>query len=146
MYFEAFAERDIDLKRFRIFKRTATEETHRLIYTMVDVMLDSYPYNGGSHTVEALWFNLPVVTRVGQQFLSRMGYSFVKNAGLDEGVAWNFDEYVDWGTRLGLDANLRRSVVEKLKQGKTRDPKAPLFDPPKLARDLYALLETLVMK
>ncbi|MDY6806611.1 MAG: tetratricopeptide repeat protein, partial [Cyanobacteriota bacterium] len=64
----------VDFSRIKFLGQTQTEEEHRAVYLVADVLLDSYPYNGGTHNLEALWANLPVITRTGNQYLSRMGY------------------------------------------------------------------------
>ena len=120
-----------------------TEEEHRGIYTIADVFLDSYPYNGGSHNLEVLWFNLPVVTLVGEQSFARMGYSFLQALGIDEGIAHNWEEYVTWAVRYGLEPDFRNSIKQKLIDSKNPTNLAPLWNPQKLAQDMYNLLQSL---
>jgi predicted O-linked N-acetylglucosamine transferase (SPINDLY family) len=121
-----------------------TEEEHRGIYAIADVFLDSYPYNGGSHNLEVLWFNLPVVTLVGEQSFARMGYSFLQALNINEGIAYSWEEYINCGIRYGLDASLRNSVKQQLIDSKNLDHLAPLWNPQKLAQDMYNLLQTLL--
>ena len=123
-----------------------TEEEHRGIYAIADVFLDSYPYNGGSHNLEVLWFNLPVVTLVGEQSFARMGYSFLQALNINEGIAYSWEEYINCGVRYGLDASLRNSVKQQLIDSKNPDHLAPLWNPQKLAHDMYNLLQNLISK
>jgi predicted O-linked N-acetylglucosamine transferase (SPINDLY family) len=140
IYYQAFDRYQVKRDRLKFLPRTKTEEEHRSIYQLADVLLDSYPYNGGCHNIEALWFELPIVTRVGEQPFARMGYSFLQSIGINEGIAWNWDEYVDWGERLGKDPDLRASVRSHLHQAKQPETLAPLWNPRKFAEDLYNLL------
>jgi predicted O-linked N-acetylglucosamine transferase (SPINDLY family) len=39
-------------------------------------MLDTYPYNRATTTLETLWMEIPIVTRVGEQFAARNSYTF----------------------------------------------------------------------
>lgn len=130
---------DVSFSRIKFVPRTPTEEEHRKIYLCADVLLDSYPYNGGTHTLEALWFNLPMVTRTGEQFLSRMGYSFLKTLGIDAGVAWSWEEYVEWGIRFGRDRDLREAIRNRLLKSKHPESLAPLWNLEKFSRDMNAL-------
>lgn len=121
-----------------------TEEEHRKIYMLADVLLDSYPYNGGTHNLEALWFNVPIVTRRGSQFLSRMGYSFLQGVAIEAGVADSWEEYQNWGIRLGQDRELRKSIGDRLMASKNPSNLAPLWNPKALAKDLYSQFQQLL--
>ena len=134
----------IDGDRIKFIPSTKKEEEHRAFYGLADVFLDAYPYNGGSHNLEALWFNLPIVTRVGEQSFARMGYSFLQALGINEGIASSWEEYVEWGVKLGKDTGLRTLIINKLIQSKQDEALAPLWNPKKLANDMYDILRTLI--
>jgi protein O-GlcNAc transferase len=120
--------------------RTPTEEEHRTTYKLADVLLDSYPYNSCTHSLEAFWQDLPVVTIVGKQMFSRFGYSFFQTLGIEDGIAWNWEEYVEWGERFGRNRDERESVRSHLQRSKQPDSLSALWNPRKFATDLYALL------
>jgi predicted O-linked N-acetylglucosamine transferase (SPINDLY family) len=134
----------VDFNRIIFLPRSPTEEEHRTTYAIADVSLDSYPYNGGTHNVEALWCDLPLVTRVGNQAFARMGLSFLHTLGISEGIAYTWEDYVAWAVRFGLEPDLRQSVRERLQQSKQRDRLSPLWNPQKYATDLYTVLTELV--
>ena len=136
----------VDFARIKFIGQTRSEEEHRAIYYVADVLLDSYPYNGGTHNLEALWANLPVVTRSGDQYLSRMGYAFLKSANLDVGAAWSWEEYTQWGVKFGRDAGFRNAVKEHLVKSKQPEHLAPLWNPKKLAREMYEVFQKLLAK
>ncbi|WP_293339151.1 tetratricopeptide repeat protein [Microcoleus sp. CAWBG58] len=136
----------VDFERIKFIGQTRSEEEHRAIYYVADVLLDSYPYNGGTHNLEALWANLPVVTRSGDQYLSRMGYAFLKSANLDVGAAWTWEEYTQWGVKFGRDAGLRNAVKEHLIKSKQPENLAPLWNPQQLAQDMYEVFQKLLAK
>jgi predicted O-linked N-acetylglucosamine transferase (SPINDLY family) len=122
-FFENVAEEvGVGCDRLRFLPRTASEEIHRANIAIADVVLDTYPYNGATTTLETLWMCVPLVTRVGQQFAARNSYAFLKNVGVDEGIAWTDDEYIEWGVRLGKDAALRQQVAWKLKASRQTSP------------------------
>ena len=146
IYQEVCDEMDLDSDRIKFLPSYKTEEEHRGIYAIADVFLDSYPYNGGSHNLEVLWFNLPVVTLVGEQSFARMGYSFLQALNINEGIAYSWEEYINCGVRYGLDASLRNSVKQQLIDSKKPDHLASLWNPQKLAHDMYNLLQNLISK
>ncbi|BAQ61053.1 hypothetical protein GM3708_1459 [Geminocystis sp. NIES-3708] len=118
-YLELIAQKcGVNQDQLRFISTDPTVEEHRANLSIADVLLDTYPYNGATTTLEALWCELPVVTRVGEQFAARNTYGFMMNAGIEEGIAWSDEEYIEWGIKLGTDENLRLEVVWKLKQSK----------------------------
>ncbi len=108
--------------KLRFLEQTSTEETHRANLKIADVVLDTYPYNGATTTLETLWMEIPLVTRVGEQFAARNSYTFMMNAGITEGIAFSDQEYIEWGIKLGKDENLRKEISWKLKQSKKTSP------------------------
>ncbi|MDE5082362.1 MAG: tetratricopeptide repeat protein [Trichodesmium sp. St18_bin1] len=144
-YHQACKTKGVSIHRIKFMPRFSTEEEHRSIYSLADILLDSYPYNGGTHTLEALWFNLPVVTHVGEQFLSRMGYSFLESLDIRLGVSWSWEEYINWGVKLGQNSNLRQEYIDNLVKSKDSENLAPLWNSKKFAQDLYAVIEKLLI-
>ncbi|WP_413280179.1 O-linked N-acetylglucosamine transferase, SPINDLY family protein [Floridanema evergladense] len=104
--------------RLRFLPDVAFEEIHRANLGIADIVLDTYPYNGATTTLETLWMGIPLVTKVGEQFASRNSYTMMMNVGVTEGIAWTDEEYVNWGVKLGKDAALRQKVAEKLRQSR----------------------------
>jgi predicted O-linked N-acetylglucosamine transferase (SPINDLY family) len=140
-YWQACQTQGVSPHRVKLIERFSSEEEHRKIYAMADVLLDSYPYNGGTHTLEALWFNVPVVTYKGEQFLSRMGYSFLQGVSVEAGIAESWEEYTHWGIQFGKNQPLRYSIQQQLIQSKNKDNLAPLWNPKQFAQDFYHILE-----
>ncbi|GBO52529.1 hypothetical protein APA_198 [Pseudanabaena sp. lw0831] len=94
------------------------EAEHRANMAIADIVLDTYPYNGATTTMETLWMGIPMVTQVGEQFVARNSYTMMMNAGITEGIAWNVQEYVEWGVKFGMDPQLRQTVAWKLRQSR----------------------------
>lgn len=108
--------------RLRFLPRDNNELTHRANLGIADVVLDTFPYNGATTTLETLWMGIPMVTRVGQQFASRNSYTMMRNAGISAGVAYTAEDYVAWGVRLGQDAALRQQIHWQLLQARQTSP------------------------
>jgi protein O-GlcNAc transferase len=73
-----------------------------------------------------------------------MGYTFLKAVGINEGVANSWDEYTDWGMKLGIDRDLRLELQHRLRQSKQPETLAPIWHPQKFAADAYAIFQTLL--
>ncbi|MBR8838306.1 MAG: tetratricopeptide repeat protein [Stigonema ocellatum SAG 48.90 = DSM 106950] len=108
--------------RLRFLRLDPTEAVHRANLAIADVVLDTYPYNGATTTLETLWMGIPLVTRVGQQFAARNSYTMMMNTGITEGIAWTDEEYLEWGVRLGKDAALRKQISWKLRESRQTSP------------------------
>jgi predicted O-linked N-acetylglucosamine transferase (SPINDLY family) len=121
--FYALAEEiDVPQGQLRFLSFDKSEFYHRANMQIADVVLDTYPYNGATTTLEALWMGIPVVTRVGEQFSSRNGYAFLTHVGVTEGIATTDDEYVQWGVRFGMDEQLRQRVCWQLYLSRQNSP------------------------
>ena len=69
-------------------------------YAEMDVALDSFPYNGGTTTTEALWQGVPVLTFNGDRWAGRTSRSLLEAAGLSEWVASDVADFVRRATAL----------------------------------------------
>ncbi|MFB2922304.1 O-linked N-acetylglucosamine transferase, SPINDLY family protein [Aerosakkonema funiforme] len=122
-FFIQIAESEgVSAERLRFLPDVAFEEIHRANLCIADVVLDTYPYNGATTTLETLWMGIPLVTRVGEQFASRNSYAMMMNVGVTEGIAWTDEEYVEWGIRLGKDSALRQQIAWKLRTSRQTSP------------------------
>ncbi len=133
-FFGQFADEvGLSRDRLRFLPGVPSEFTHRANLSLADIVLDTYPYNGATTTLEALWTGLPIVTRVGEQFAARNSYTLMINAGVTEGIAWSDDEYIEWGIRLGKDTSLRQEIIYKLRRSRHT---SPLWNVSTFTRDL----------
>ena len=138
-YFTEIAEEvGVNPDRLRKMPIFATSPIHRANLQIADVVLDTYPYNGATTTMETLWMCIPMVTRVGQQFAARNSYTMMMNAGITEGIAWSDEEYVEWGIRLGKDEKLRQEISWKLRKSRQT---APLWNAKQFTREMEKAYE-----
>jgi predicted O-linked N-acetylglucosamine transferase (SPINDLY family) len=133
-YFKEVAQEfDVSSDRLRFLPDVSSEAVHRANLGIADVVLDTYPYNGATTTLETLWMCIPLVTRVGEQFVARNSYTMMMNAGITEGLAWTEAEYVKWGVRLGKDAALRQDIYARLRASRQT---APLWNGKQFTHDM----------
>jgi predicted O-linked N-acetylglucosamine transferase (SPINDLY family) len=115
-------EEGVSSDRLRFLKGDPSSQAHRANLQIADIVLDTFPYNGATTTLETLWMGIPIVTRVGEQFAARNSYGMMVNAGITEGIAWTDAEYIEWGVKLGTDAELRDRVHCKLFRSRQTAP------------------------
>ncbi len=112
-------------------------------FTLADLMLDTFPYNAGTTASDALWMGLPIVTRSGRTVISRMAGSLLTAVGLPDLITDNQADYEKLAITLGRTparvASHRRYLAE---HGRN----SPLFDVPRIVRDIEAAFERLALQ
>jgi predicted O-linked N-acetylglucosamine transferase (SPINDLY family) len=72
-------------------------------YDRIDVALDTFPYNGGTTTTEALWQGVPVLTYAGDRWVARTSASILRAAGLEAWVAGDEQDLVTKASVMARD-------------------------------------------
>ncbi len=128
-----FAQRGITAERLVLVGFAPSTSDHLKSYHLIDIALDSYPYNGATTTCEALWMGVPVVTLVGSRHVSRMGLSILSTVGLTQLIANTAEEYLEIGTHL---AN-HPSELQQLRAGmREKMQRSPLLDAKRFTQQL----------
>jgi predicted O-linked N-acetylglucosamine transferase (SPINDLY family) len=100
-------------------------------YSEIDILLDTFPYPGGTTTCEALWMGVPTVTLAGDSLLARQGACLLGAAGLTGWVTETIDDYVGKACEAARNLNelaaLRASLRSKVRA-------SALFDAARFAR------------
>ncbi|MBK5143538.1 tetratricopeptide repeat protein [Budviciaceae bacterium BWR-B9] len=125
----------IDPQRL-IFADSLSVEQHLGRLQLADLALDTYPV--GSHTTasDALWAGVPLVTRLGPLFASRVAASLLTAVGLPELVTATDEDYYQLALSLANDPARLQQLKEKLAANRTT---SPLFDTERFTRDLERL-------
>ncbi len=131
---ELLAAQGVDPDRVSFVPRQNRSD-YLATYGSIDVGLDTFPYNGHSTSLDALWMGVPVVTLVGRTVVGRAGFSQLSNLGLTDLVAWSPAQFVEIGCSLAADlprvADLRGSLRDRMRA-------SPLMDAPRFARGVEA--------
>lgn len=90
-----------------ILEGASSHRTMLELYSRVDIALDTYPYNGGNTSLEALWQGIPVVTLKGDRWAARLGARFLIQAGLPRLIAGSWDEYASTAVEVASDCTFR---------------------------------------
>lgn len=128
----------IDLDRV-ILLPSVSRETYLASYSEVDLVLDTFPYTGGTTTCEALWMGVPTLTIAGNDLLSRQGASLLSSVGLKSFIVNSQEEYILKSNQISrnpLELTMSRTNIrEKLIH-------SPLFNSQKFSENFCkALLE-----
>ncbi len=109
-------ELGVDPKRVELRGQTASKLDHMGAYADIDIALDTFPYNGTTTTVEAMWMGVPVVGLEGDSHVSRVGVSLLHAVGLGDLVAGSLDAYVEIAAGLAGDAARRGALRGELRE------------------------------
>jgi len=105
---------------------------------VADLFLDTFPYNAGTVASDAIRMGLPIVTRAGDAFASRMAARFLHAIGASEGIACTDSSYVAIAIDIARSAELHSAYKAKFnRQSWLRS----LGDAGELARTLEQALE-----
>jgi predicted O-linked N-acetylglucosamine transferase (SPINDLY family) len=107
------------------------------LHARVDIVLDAFPFNGGTTTIEALWHGAPVVSLSGRSFASRAGRSILANAGLADLAVEEDERYVEVAARLALDRGRLARLHAELPDMMRR---SPIMDEARFTADLESVL------
>ncbi len=94
----------VDPERVDLYGPATTAEFFRS-YGQIDIMLDTFPFNGGTTTAFGLYMGVAMVSMAGEALPSRMGRSMLSNLGLNDLVVDGFDEYVEAAISLAHDSD-----------------------------------------
>jgi predicted O-linked N-acetylglucosamine transferase (SPINDLY family) len=104
-------------------------------YKDIDLVLDTFPYNGHTTSLDALWMGVPLVTLVGRTVVGRAGLSQLTNLGLSEMAAATPEKFAAIAVKLAGDlqrlGDLRATLRERMQN-------SPLMDAPRFARGVEA--------
>ena len=108
-----------------VFADSTDHSNHLARHRLADLFLDTYPYTGHTTTSDALWTGLPVVTKIGNSFSSRVSSSILSAISLNELITNCDEEYKSLILNLSNDKNKLNKIKEKIIENiKTK----PLFN------------------
>ena len=137
---ELFEKEDV-LESVKFIDRAEKFNDHLDNYNLIDIALDTFPYNGVTTSFEAIWMGVPVLTMSGYNFNSRCGESINKNLNMEQLIAKDEDDYIQKIVNLTKNTdeyiNLRKSVfLDALK--------SPLFNTEDYSKSFFESLRKIV--
>jgi predicted O-linked N-acetylglucosamine transferase (SPINDLY family) len=102
-------------------------------FQLADLMLDTFPFNAGTTASDALWMGLPIVTRAGRTYISRMAGSLLTAVGLPDLITDDLAGYERLAVTLGRNPARVASYTRYLAE---HGRSSALFDVPQIVRDL----------
>jgi predicted O-linked N-acetylglucosamine transferase (SPINDLY family) len=116
-----------------VFAEKVPVPDHLARHCLVDLMLDCFPVNAHTTASDALWAGCPLLTLLGETFVSRVAGSLLHAMGLAELITTSPDEYQQMALRLARDAGLLADVRKRLAANRAT---CGLFDGARFARNV----------
>ena len=107
-----FCNHGVSSKRL-IFIQPKNREEYLNSYNLVDINLDTFPYNGGTTLFESSYMGIPTLTKENNSFLFRCGESINNNLNMKNWIAKNSEDYVDKAEEFS-DKKFLRELKNKL--------------------------------
>jgi protein O-GlcNAc transferase len=107
------------------FVASAPREDYLAYYHRIDICLDTFPYNGHTTSMDALWMGVPVVTLAGPTPPGRVGVTHARNLNMPELIAQNEEDFAKVAARLAGDLPALEQIRKSLRP---RMGKSPLMD------------------
>jgi len=127
--------RGIAGERLIFAQRVESNEDHLARLCLAGLFLDTPHYNAHTTAADALWAGVPVLTRPGATFASRVAGSLLTAIGLPELIVQSEVEYEALALKLALDGALLSEIKVKLTRHRST---YPLFDTARFTRHLEA--------
>lgn len=123
---DRFVQHGISAERISMFG-PGSRDAYLAAHAEVDIILDTFPYGGGTTTCEAFWMGVPTLSLAGNRMSSLQGASLLTYAGLEDWIATSEDDYVRrailHATDLEKLAQLRATLRERTLAGPIYDAK-----------------------
>jgi len=113
-------------------------------YGYMDLALDTFPYNGGTTTSEAVWQGVPVITFFGDRWAARQSTSINRAAGLGEFICRDLDDYICRAIALAKHSDTPVRLTELRRTMRDRLVRSPLCDTLNFARNMESLYEEII--
>jgi predicted O-linked N-acetylglucosamine transferase (SPINDLY family) len=130
-------KRGLDPERLVFAKYMDSMEEHLARYRMADLFLDTLPYNAHTTAGDALWAGLPVLTRLGNTFASRVAASLLKSVNMSDLITTDIAGYRKLAITLGNSPSKLKNLKKHLDQNRMT---SDLFNASAFARNFEKLL------
>lgn len=108
-----------------IFAKRVSSNEHLDRHALADLFIDTWPCNAHTTASDALWSGLPIVTRAGRSFASRVAASLLRSVGLSELITYTDEQYTELVVSLAHDPARVKALRQYLLDSRK---KLSLFD------------------
>ena len=115
-------KRNVNHERLIFAKHMLSLDDHLARHKCADLFIDTIPFNAITTANDALWSGLPVLTRTGESFSSRVGASLLSSIGLSELITKTEKDYETLAIELATNPERLKQIKKKLEKNKLIKP------------------------
>lgn len=101
-----------------IFRERTNIINYLAMHQEIDLLLDTFPYTGGTTTNHALWMGVPTLTLAGDKLATRQGVANLSQVGLSEFIASSQADYISkaisWSNHLDELNQIRHGLRNRI--------------------------------
>ena len=121
-----------------IIEGNSNREKYLNCYNYIDIILDSFPINGGTTNFEASYMGVPILTAANRNSAwFKSGTSINKNLKMEDWIAKDENDYIFKAIKFSEN---KKKLIGLKKDLRNLSLKSSLFDSTKFADDFYEML------
>ncbi len=105
-----------------IFSKKLSVDEHLVRIKFADLFLDTFPYNAHTTCSDSIWAGVPLITKKGKSFHSRVASSLLKTSNLEELITLSDKEYIDKAVKIANDEKYLKKLKDKLNKFRNTNP------------------------
>jgi len=113
-----FEKYGLDARKHILFLGRLLPPEFTAVTALADIFLDSIEWSGMNTVMEAMTYDLPIVTWPGSFMRGRHAEAILRRMNVTETIAESLDDYVKIAIKLGVNTSWRNEITQKIENSK----------------------------
>jgi protein O-GlcNAc transferase len=115
-----FRSHGLDWRKHCVIEPRLSPKDFNALLSHSDVFLDTIDWNGMNTVMEALHYDIPIVTLAGEFMRGRHAQAILRMIDVQETIAETAEHFIEIAARLGIDSKWRQVITQKIHAQKSR--------------------------
>ena len=134
---QRFKKQNVKKEQLILEGESKTRKELLNIYNKIDIVLDPFPFQGNTTSIEAVWMGVPIITLKGNRYISHFGESINSNLNMSNWIAENCEDYILKAKKFSSDINELSKIRTSLRQSCLQ---SPVFDSKRFSKNFDQML------
>ncbi len=134
---QRFKKQNVKKEQLILEGESKTRKELLNIYNKIDIVLDPFPFQGNTTSIEAVWMGVPIITLKGNRYISHFGESINSNLNMSNWIAENCEDYILKAKKFSSDINELSKIRTSLRQSCLQ---SPVFDSKRFSQHFDQML------